>query len=204
MPPRPFDTSFAIQTASSWRRSVSFCAVVDQIERQSGRSARLRMRLVASASPFTESLSTVTPPRIDKRVVDQILDADTAELDGSPANEYEQVLYARATVTANGYQPDLVVVSPGDALAIQLLQMTSGDSYAFSQNAPTLVVTPSVEDGLGFVADASAAGTLYSSPTRFETFVEDPRKNLYLCRYESNSEFQVHRPDAICLLGGGS
>jgi hypothetical protein len=38
---------------------------------------------------------------------------------------------------------------------------------------------------VGFVADASAASTLYSSPTRFETFVEDPRKNTYIARYES-------------------
>ncbi len=67
-----------------------------------------------------------------------------------------------------------------------------------------MVVTPSVADGAGFVADASAAGTLYSSPTRFETFVENPRKNTYIARYESNAEFQVHRPDAICLLSGTS
>ncbi len=141
---------------------------------------------------------------IDKRVVDEILDADTAVIDGSPDNIYEEILYARAAVAAAGYQPNIAVVSPGDALAIELLQMTGGDSYAFRQDLPQLVVTPSVDDGDGFVADTSAAGTLYSSPTRFETFVEDPRKNTYIARYESNAEFAVNRGDAICLLGGGS
>jgi hypothetical protein len=141
---------------------------------------------------------------IDKRVVDKILAATTAVLDGSPDNVFEEVLYARATVAAAGYRPNVVVVSPNDALAIELLQMTGGDSYAFSQDAPAMVVTPSVADGAGFVADASATGTLYSSPTRFETFIADPRKNTYIARYESNSEFQVHRPDAICMLGGTS
>lgn len=44
--------------------------------------------------------------------------------------------YGAAThevVRAAGYSP-IVVVSPADALAIQLLQLTGGDSYAFGQN----------------------------------------------------------------------
>lgn len=123
---------------------------------------------------------------------------------GSPSNDYKSILYAREAVRAAGYQPDIVVVSPADALTIQLLQMTGGDSYAFAQDLPTMVVSPSIGDGDGFVADASAAGTLYASPTRFETFVQDPAKNTYLARDEDNAAFQVHRMDAICTLAAGS
>ena len=137
-------------------------------------------------------------------IVDAIAAASPPGPTGSPANDFEAILYARETVRAAGYQPDIAVVSPSDALAIQLLQMTGGDQYAFSQALPALVVTPSVADGEGFVADASSAGTLYSSPARFETFVQDPTKNTYVARYESNSAFQVHRTDAICMLASGS
>jgi hypothetical protein len=89
-------------------------------------------------------------------------------------------------------------------LTISLLQLSSGDSYIFRQSLPAMVASPSLGDGDGFVADSSAAGTLYASPTRFETFVQNPAQNTYLARYENNSGFQVHRPDAICLLSGGS
>lgn len=75
------------------------------------------------------------------------------------------------------------------------------DSYVFSQQAPAFVVTPSVDDGAGFVMDASAAATLYASPTKFETFVEAAgQTNSYTARYESNAGVQVHRTDAICML----
>ena len=59
-----------------------------------------------------------------------------------------------------GYNPDLVVASPADALAIQLLEMTGGDSFAFNQQLPSFVITPAVEDG--FVCDANALGTTAS------------------------------------------
>jgi hypothetical protein len=139
---------------------------------------------------------------IDALVVDQIAAAAPGGPTGSPVNVFKEVLYARAEVAAAGYAPDVVVVSPADALAIELLQLTGGDSYAFSQQLTELVVSPSISDGAAFVADSSSAGTLYSSPTRFEVFVDDPKKNTYIARYESNANFQVHRTDAICMLAG--
>jgi hypothetical protein len=141
---------------------------------------------------------------IDDMIVDAITAATTASLTGTLANAFEEILYARATIEAAGYRPNIVVVSPTDALEIQLLLLTNGDSYAFRPELPELVVTPSVADGSGFVADTSAAGTLFASPTRLETFVDNPKKNTYIVRYENNANFQVHRGDAICMLSGAS
>ncbi len=44
---------------------------------------------------------------------------------------------------AVGYSPDLVVVSPADASAIQLLQMASGVAYAFAQSPRSEVIPTS-------------------------------------------------------------
>ena len=54
------------------------------------------------------------------------------------------MLYTQETVRAAGYSPDLVVVPPGDALAIQLVMVTSGDHYAFAQMMPRFVVSTAV------------------------------------------------------------
>jgi hypothetical protein len=53
------------------------------------------------------------------------------------------------------------VLSPADALAIELLQLTGGVSYAFAQTPPNYVVTSAVADGAGFVCDTSALGEFY-------------------------------------------
>lgn len=141
---------------------------------------------------------------IDTMIVDAIAAATPPSVDGSPANDYESILYAMEAVRAAGYRANLVALSPADALSVQLLQLTGGDSYAFRQELPTLAISPSIDDGAGFVADTTAAGTLYASPTRFETFVDEPKKNTYIARYENNSGFQVHRADAVCMLSAGS
>jgi hypothetical protein len=73
---------------------------------------------------------------VDDMIVDAIGAATTASLTGSPTNVFEEILHARATVAAAGYRPNIVVVSPTDALEIQLLQMTGGATYAFSQQLP--------------------------------------------------------------------
>ena len=92
---------------------------------------------------------------------------------GGGANAFEDVLYTQEVIRSAGYQPTIVVVSPGDALAIQLLQLTNGDSYVFAQPAPAFVVSPAVGDGEGFVADASALGILFLSPFSLQTFEEE-------------------------------
>ena len=39
-------------------------------------------------------------------------------------------------IRSAGYSPNLVVISPGDALAVSLPQLSGGDSYVFAQPHP--------------------------------------------------------------------
>jgi hypothetical protein len=113
--------------------------------------------------------------------------------------------YSQEVVRAAGYSPDLVVVSPADALAIQLLVMADGDHYAFSQQLPSFVVTTAVADGEGFVADSSALGTLFLGPFAFAAFEENAGStNTSTVRAESSGLFVVQRPDAAASLSGAS
>jgi hypothetical protein len=106
-------------------------------------------------------------------------------------------------VRSAGYNPDLVVVSPGDALAIQLLQLSGGDSYVFAQPARSFVVTTAVADGDGFVADASAIGILFLSAFTLKAFEENAgQTNSSTVRAESDGLFLVQRPDAAATLSG--
>ena len=49
-------------------------------------------------------------------------------------------------------------MSPADGLALQLLQLTGGDSYVFSTHRRLDRDQPAVGDGEGFVADRDALG----------------------------------------------
>jgi hypothetical protein len=141
---------------------------------------------------------------VDTHIVGEITTAVTT-ISAGGTNVYEDVLYAQSAVAAEGYTASLVVVSPADALAIQLLQLSGGSTYAFAVAPPTLVVSPSVSDGAGFVLDPAAAGTLYLSPARFEVFEENAgQTNTSTARFESHGTFVVQRPGAIALLSGGS
>ncbi|MDP9329054.1 MAG: hypothetical protein M3P11_00150 [Actinomycetota bacterium] len=137
---------------------------------------------------------------VDFHVIDEIGSAGIGS-GGGGSNVYEDVLYSQEVVRAAGYSPDLVVVSPADALAIQLLMLTGGDSYAFSTPAPALVVSASVEDGAGFVADAAALGVLFLGPFSFQVFEENNgTTNTSTVRGESSGLFVVQRPDAAATL----
>ena len=104
----------------------------------------------------------------------------------------------RRPCRAAGYTPDLVVMSPADGLALQLLQLTGGDSYVFSQTPPRIVITPAVGDGDGFVADRDALGdALYLTPLRVQAFEENAgatNTSTVRCRERR----PVHRPAARC------
>jgi hypothetical protein len=120
---------------------------------------------------------------------------------GGGANAFEDVLYSQEVVRAAGYSPNAVVLSPADALAIQLLQLSGGDSYVFAQPAPSFVVTPAVADGEGFVADTAALGILFLSPFSLQAFEENSgQTNTSTVRAESNGLFLVQRPDAAATL----
>jgi hypothetical protein len=124
---------------------------------------------------------------------------------GGGSNIYEDVRFCQEAVRAAGYSPNLIALSPGDALALELLQLSGAVVYAFSQTLPQVVVTPTLGDGEGFVADTAAAGQLYSGPVTFTVLPENAgATNSLTARYESNSGFAVQRADAICLLVGTS
>jgi hypothetical protein len=120
---------------------------------------------------------------------------------GGGNNVYEAILYSNEVVRAAGYSPDLVVVSPSDALAIELVTQFTDLTYVFSQPAPTLIVSASVEDGGGFVADSRALGVLFLGPFTFATFEENNgTTNTSTVRGESSGLFVVQRPDAAASL----
>ena len=120
---------------------------------------------------------------------------------GGGGNVYEDVLFTQEVVRAAGYDPSLVVMSPSDALAVQLLTMSSGVTYAFGQAPPTIVVSPSVEDGGGFVCDPGALGVLFLGPAQFAVFEEDAGStNTSTVRFESSGLFLVQRADAAASL----
>lgn len=141
---------------------------------------------------------------LDYHIVGEIASATTTPSSGGQ-NAFEDVLYAQEAVRAAGYSPDLVVLSPSDALDIQLLQMSAGATYAFAQQMPNMVISTSVGDGDGFVCDTAAAGTLFLGPFTLAMFEEEAgQTNTSTVRAESSGIFVVQRPDAIANLAGGS
>jgi hypothetical protein len=137
---------------------------------------------------------------VDFHIVDQITNASIPG-GGGGNNAYEDILYSQETVRSAGYDPSLVVMSPSDALTVQLLTMSSGVTYAFGQSPPSVVVSPSVEDGGGFVCDPGALGVLFLGPAQFAAFEEDAGStNTSTVRFESSGLFLVQRADAAASL----
>jgi hypothetical protein len=137
---------------------------------------------------------------LDAHIVTEITAASIPAASGG-TNDFEAVLVAEEAVRAAGYDPDLVVVSPADALSIELLQLTGGDSYVFQPTPPALVVSPAVSDGEGFVADSSALGILFLGPFSLQAFEEEAgTTNSSTVRAESNGLSLVQRPDAAASL----
>jgi hypothetical protein len=144
---------------------------------------------------------------IDAHIVSEVDGAGIAAASvGDAENVYEAVLYAQEQVRSAGYAPDMLALSPADALALQLLMLTGGDHYAFATPAPQFVVSPSIEGGFGFVCDTASLGRLFLSPFRFEVFEENAGStNSSTVRAESNGLFVVQRPDAAAyIIAGGS
>jgi hypothetical protein len=149
-------------------------------------------------------LRTAYRAALDYHVVERIVAANIA-VGGGGANDFEAILYAQEAVRAAGYDPNTVVMSPADALAVQLLQLTGGDSYAFAQTPPRIVITPAVGDGEGFVFDRGALGILFLSPVSVQAFEENAgATNSSTVRAESNGLFLVQREDAAAYLSASS
>ena len=142
---------------------------------------------------------------LDYHIVTAVAAAVTTVTGSASGNQYEDVLQAQLAVRGQGYNPTLVVLSPGDALDLQLLTMESGVTYAFSQAPPAVVITPAVADSAGFVCDPAALGTLFLSPATFAVFEENAgASNTSTARFEGHGVFSVQRPAACCSISGDS
>jgi hypothetical protein len=141
---------------------------------------------------------------VDYHVVTEILAANPSAATVGGSNPVEVALYAAEDVRAAGYEPDVLVMSPGDTLAFTLTQLTGGDSYIRTPNLGLRLVTAkNLSDDEGFVMDSSAAGQLFLSPARLQAFEENAGKtNSSTVRFESNGLFVVQRVDAIVALAG--
>jgi hypothetical protein len=179
-------------------------AEVKQIATISSGTPNVLLENTAFRGWVQQDLTLAYREAVDYHVITAIAAATTTTSTGGP-NNYEDILYAQSAVAAQGYNASVVVLSPADALGIQLLQMASGVTYAFNQTPPQMVVTANVADGAGFVLDPAAAGTLYLSPARFAVFEENAGStNSSTARFESHGVFVVQRPTAIGLLSGAS
>ena len=105
---------------------------------------------------------------------------------------------------AAGYNSNLIVLSPMDAISLRLYTLT-GATYVFAQSLPPIVTSPALDDGQGFVCDTSAIGTLFISPLQFATFEEnDGASNTSSVRCECHAVFVVQRPDAAAWIDATS
>jgi hypothetical protein len=191
------DTSPKPETATV---SEVVAAPLHQIATISSGTPNVLLQNSGFRSWVTNDLQLAYRRAIDAHVVDEITNAGPdAASDGD--NIYEQILYAQEVVAEAGYDASLVVLSPGDTLALKLLQMTGGDTYAFAQGPPSVITTPTVSDDAGFVMDPGSAGTLYLSPASFAIFEEEAGStNSSTVRFESNGLFLLQRLDAIAYL----
>jgi hypothetical protein len=139
---------------------------------------------------------------VDFHIVTEINGAGIGVAAGGE-NIYEQILYAQEAVATAGYTADVIALSPGDALALRLTVMTGGDTYIFATPAPTVVVSPSIDNDQGFVFDSSALGILFLGPFSLQAFEENAgTTNTSTVRAESNGLFLAQRPDAAASLSG--
>jgi hypothetical protein len=139
---------------------------------------------------------------LDAHIVDEV-DRASIPGGGGGSNPFEDVLYTVEAIAAAGYTADTVVLFPADALAIRLLIMSSGDSYAFSQSIgqlPSFVVSTSVDDGAGFAMDSNALGTLFVGPFVFASFEENngTSRAPFAPRARAGSSFSGLTPRRPC------
>lgn len=150
-----------------------------------------------------EDLRLAYSRAIDAHVLAQI--AATTPASGTyNAQLLIAILSAAEVVTAAGYSPNTVVLSPAQWLGIKTaVQPGSGDFVAGA--------TDSFLDGLRkvsvvglttpYVLDSNALGVLHTTGARFATFEENAGStNASTVRLESNSVFAVQREDAVAAV----
>jgi hypothetical protein len=110
-----------------------------------------------------------------------------------------------ATVRANGYSPNCVAVTPGDALKIVTLTGNAYDSTFGTESVfgAAIVYSTAMNAGTGFVGDFAQGATLYRRDD-FHIIVgnvnDDLTKNLVTLVGESRLAFLVNDPAAFAKI----
>ena len=143
---------------------------------------------------------------VDSHILSTIA-AASPQTSGTGANELEQILYAREVIRAQGYSPNMVVMSPQDGLAMDLLIAPGTGDYLGDRMKGLISEIQRVEvPGLTttYLLDTRAAGTFFVSPARLQAFEEnDGATNTTLVRLEATGVFRLERVTAICKITPG-
>ncbi len=137
---------------------------------------------------------------LDEHCIAQI-DAAGVAHGGTGSTVQELVRSGQNEMALNGFKPDVVAVSPGDAASVDLLKVVDEVSaYPFGLR---VVVTPDVEDGAPILVDTSKAGVLYTGALSVQS---DPYSgfstNETSFRAEGLCLLHIRRPDAILVADG--
>lgn len=134
---------------------------------------------------------------LDYMVV-QAVNGASLSMAGAGTNLAEHVRKAITVVTAAGYLPDVVAFPPGYAETFDIDLLTLQNSVGADG---LWGLQPRVSKSLTvpIVFDSSAFGSVYLTPTAFQSFEMDAgASNSQLFRAELNAVAIIDRPDAAC------
>jgi hypothetical protein len=161
--------------------------------------------IVAKQRPFRDliegDLRLGLSEALDAMVNDAIT-AATIPMAGAGANIGEKIAYAKGEVEDAGYNPDTVVLSPAEGVALDLLLLETLNSTGTS---PLFGLRPRISKSvlLAIVFDSKAFATLHAGPVEFASFEEnDGASNSQLFRAELNAVAVVDREDVACEVWG--
>jgi HK97 family phage prohead protease len=143
---------------------------------------------------------------LDKLVLDAIATAGFQAPGTDPL--LVSIRKAITTIEGNGYTPDLVVLRPADAEALDTLRVNATDElYVFPPGAGAprnvfgLRAVVAKSAAAPVVVDASAVGRLYLSPISLARFEEDAgRTNTSTVRLEGHALFNPERIQAAVRI----
>jgi hypothetical protein len=120
------------------------------------------------------------------------------------SNLLEAFRHGMTVMRANGYNPNVAVVSPGDMTALDLMTQSLSE-YVFSglqqRFGLRFVESPILVDGESYLIDTSAVGRLYLGSVALASFEENAGStNTTTVRLEGNVVFGPERDDAVLLV----
>ena len=173
--------------------------------KQSG-TPNILMELSAVRGFIDYDLRLAFARSVDNHILAQIAAASPAT-SGTGANELEQILYAREVVRTAGYSPNMVVMSPADGLAMDLLLAPGTGDYLGDRMKGLISEIQRVEvPGITttYLLDSRAVGTFFVSPARLQAFEEnDGATNTTLVRLEATGVFRMERAAAVVKISPG-